>query len=248
MISSAFVNAHHHLDKWSGLRGPRRAASLAAVVLLVLSISLPSVIAHPYDPGYYSLRSALRLDASRGLELMAVAEVPNTDMLQAFVDRFGYADEYEQAQIDGFIQGYFDVFAKGLSVEVQGAPFPGHWEPVDDPRNGRVGEQGLFVFMLRFVPDAPAPLEAGRLEVQVHVESFAGANAFFSGTVEALEPWRVSESSARELLGEFSGGADVNECFECWSRDESLRHSRALFERSVPGAPRETPGEAVTQP
>ena len=157
-------------------------------------------------------------------------------------------NEYEQEQIDSFIAGYFDVLAEGLVVDVAGEPLAGTWKPVDDPRNGRVGEQGLFIFMLEFVPETPPDLGGEGFEVTVHVTSFEGEEAFFSASVEALEPWRVLESSARELLGEVSGAKDVNECFECWSRDESLRHSRALFGRSRGSRPGRAPREGVTQP
>ena len=80
------------------------------------------------------------------------------------------------------------------------------------------------------------------------MEAFEDEDAFFSGSVEALEPWRVVSSSARELLGDVTGTEDVNECFECWSRDESLRHSRARFVRVPAGLADRGPDEPVTQP
>lgn len=243
MISSPLVNAHGYIDKWLSRPHRGRVARLLAFLgLLFLASALPAD-AHPYDPGYYSLRSALRVDSIHGLQAMAVAEVPNTDMLQAFVRRFGLADEYEQEKIDSFIASYFDRLAEGLAVEVRGETLAGRWEPVDDPRNGRVGEQGLFIFMVEFVPETPPALEGKDVEVVVHVTAFEGEEAFFSASVEALDPWQVLESSARELLGEVSGSEDVNECFECWSRDESLRHSRAVFGRSRGSETKASSGE-----
>ncbi len=248
MISSTFVYAHDHIDKWSPRPRWGRAARLSFIVALVTLFNSGALVAHPYDPGYYSLRSALRVDTVRGLQVLAVAEVPNRDMLQAFVDEFGFADEYEQEKVDGFIASYVDRLAEGLSIELNGEVIEGRWEALDDARNGRVGEQGLFIFMVEFVPESPLELAAEDLEVSVHVAAFEGEEAFFSASVEALEPWRVLESSARELLGEVSGAQDVNECFECWSRDESLRHSRARFSRSEPGSPEARAQGAVTQP
>lgn len=223
-----------HGARPGGLRGIRAGALVCAAVAL-MAIFLPIAAAHPYGPDYYSLRSALRIDA-KGTEIIAVVEVPSIEVLRAFLKQHGGREEYPQEMIDAFIESMFADFAKALSVRVDGQSVAGSWSKIDDPKNGKSGE-GFFVFMLRFESRAKPLVATSAATIEVIAGCYPEEKVFLSGYAEAHEPWSIRSSSAREILGEIPPNADYNTCLKCWTNDPAMRNLRVEVERADGLAP-----------
>lgn len=180
-------------------------------------------------PQFYSLRTAVRMDGT-GLHVLAVAEVPAMSLLLEFVKTYGQREEYPDELVDEFIDDLFEVFRAGLEVRRGDEPVPGRWIRVDDPKNGKLGEE-FFLFMLAFEPERDTSSWTGPVQMAVDNEAWPDEEAFFSSYAEGLEPWRVVSSNAEEILGEISWDADFNTCIDCWSNDPALRHLEVVLDR-----------------
>lgn len=228
-----------HMIRRSRCR-PLRVLSGASVlvplvfVLLLVATSGP-VAAHSFWPTFYSAKTTVTADGER-LGVTVVVEVPVVSLLGKFRKYFSHLD-LEQEIREGRFEALEDEFrahqlsrlAAALELRLDGEAPAGTWQPVDTPVNGRANE-GFFVYLLEFRPQAPPELGA-TAEVEVSNRVYEGRNIVFANYVDARGGWEVVESSTPQP----SPAADLSpgspDEIAMWSEEPERRRFRVVLRR-----------------
>ena len=120
------------------------AGASIAIAVLVLAAFPAALSAHLFWPTFHSAKSALSIDAQKGLQAAVVIEVPTFELLARFKQHYADLDlmkEIEAGRFDAleakFRDLQFEQFARDLTLEIDGKPAAGKWRPVDTPINGK---------------------------------------------------------------------------------------------------------------
>ncbi|HEX2465749.1 MAG TPA: hypothetical protein VHR17_14095 [Thermoanaerobaculia bacterium] len=223
------------------MRAARNSSSRrhgAALVALAMAVLPAAVSAHLFWPTFHSAKSAVSIDAEKGLQAAVVIEVPTFELLARFKEHYASLDllkEIEAGRFDEleakFRDLQFETFAKGLSLELDGKPPAGKWRPVETPINGK-GTEGFFVYMLEFAFTTPPQL-GKRVAVRLENKSLPDAQVVMANVAEASGGWRVAESSIPppEKQPDLPEGAQYADDIALWSIDPVKRDLRVTFER-----------------
>jgi hypothetical protein len=223
---------------------PSSSRPVPAVIALavVLGAAFPAILsAHLFWPTFHSAKSALSVDAEKGLQAAVVIEVPTFELLASFKQHYADLDllkEIEAGRFDELETEFRDVqferFAKELTLSIDGKPVPGRWKPVDTPINGK-GTEGFFVYMLEFAYSAPPKL-GDRIAVRLENKVFPEAQVVMANVAEAGAGWRVAESSIPppEEYPQLPEGAEyAQEDLAIWSIDPVKRDLKVVFTRDA---------------
>jgi hypothetical protein len=216
----------------------RRFGLLALVLLVALPAATP---AHLFWPTFHSAKSALSIDAEKGLQAAVVIEVPTFELLARFKEHYADLDllkEIEAGRFDELESKFrdiqFEAFAKDLALAIDGKPAVGSWKPVSTPINGK-GTEGFFVYMLEFAFTRPPQL-GKRVAVRLENKVLPEAQVVMANVAEASGGWRVAESSIPppEEYPQLPEGAEyAQEDLAIWSIDPVKRDLKVVFERGV---------------
>jgi hypothetical protein len=213
-------------------------ASVAAAALLLAA--LPATLgAHLFWPTFHSAKSALSIDAEKGLQAAVVIEVPTFELLARFKEHYADLDllkEIEAGRFDEleakFRDVQFETFIKTLTLTIDGKPAAGQWRPVETPINGK-GTEGFFVYMLEFAFTTP-PRLGQRVAVRLENKAVPEAEVVMANVAEASGGWRVAESSIPPPApkpDDLPEGAVYAEDIAIWSIDPVKRDLRVTFAR-----------------
>jgi hypothetical protein len=214
---------------------PRIAVAAALIVLAALPAS---VSAHLFWPTFHSAKSALSIDAEKGLQAAVVIEVPTFELLARFKEHYANLDllkEIEAGRFDELESKFrdlqFETFTKALGLTIDGKPAAGRWRPVETPINGK-GTEGFFVYMLEFAFTTPPEL-GRRVAVRLENKTLPEAEVVMANVAEASGGWRVAESSipAPEKYPDLPEGAQYADDISLWSIDPAKRDLRVVFVR-----------------
>jgi hypothetical protein len=210
--------------------------TLAAVLLLV---ALPIALsAHLFWPTFHSAKSALSIDAEKGLQAAVVIEVPTFELLARFKQHYANLDLLKEIEAGHFDQLeakfrdlQFESFAKEFTLTIDGKPAAGRWRPVETPINGK-GTEGFFVYMFEFEFATPPEL-AKRVAVRLENKALSEAEVVMANVAEASGGWRVAESSIPppEKYPDLPEGAQYADDIALWSIDPVKRDLRVVFAR-----------------
>ncbi len=222
----------------------RCVRSLGFGSALFLGLSLPRAIAHPFGQQYFGLRSELRMKAE-GPELVVAGEVPIGVVLGEFRHFFRGVVRPGPAEDAAYMQSKLDELRQGLALQVDGGAIEGAWVALDDGRNGKSAE-GSFTYFLVFEPAQPWDLSAPQIEVELIADAYQGVPLWFSAFAGVEPPdlpadgsgWRVSENSARALLGDAADDPQGSQRPSGWSQDQSMRRWRVVFQHVSPESPK----------
>ena len=211
----------------------------AATLAILLAVVLPAALhAHLFWPTFHSAKSAVSIDAAKGLQAAVVIEVPTFELLARFKEHYAELDlmkEIEDGRFEELEAKFRDVqlerFAGELYLELDGKPAAGKWRAVDTPINGK-GTEGFFVYMLEFAFDAP-PRLGDRVAVRLENKALPGLEVVMANVAEAKDGWRVAESSIPppEERPELPEGAEYSDELGLWSIDPVKRDLRVVFAR-----------------
>ena len=220
-------------------RGAKPALRIAAIAALLLLAALPATVsAHLFWPTFHSAKSALSIDAEKGLQAAVVIEVPTFELLARFKEHYANLDlleEIEAGRFDELEARFRDVqfatFSKALALSIDGEPASGQWRPVETPINGK-GTEGFFVYMLEFAFTTPPQL-GKRIAVRLENKAIPEAQVVMANVAEASGGWRVAESSIPppEKYPDLPEGAQYADDIASWSIDPVKRDLRVTFER-----------------
>ena len=214
------------------------ARARASVFLLLLGALPAAVSAHLFWPTFHSAKSALSIDADKGLQAAVVIEVPTFELLARFKEHYANLDllkEIEAGRFDELESKFrdiqFETFAKTLALSIDGKPAVGQWRPVETPINGK-GTEGFFVYMLEFAFSTPPQL-GKRVAVRLENKALPEAQVVMANVAEASGGWRVAESSIPppEKYPDLPEGAQYADDIALWSIDPVKRDLRVTFER-----------------
>jgi hypothetical protein len=216
----------------------RRSAGTLAILLLVAA---PAALrAHLFWPTFHSAKSAVSIDAEKGLQAAVVIEVPTFELLARFKEHYASLDlmkEIENGRFAELEAKFRDVqlerFAGELALELDGRPAPGKWRPVDTPINGK-GTEGFFVYMLEFAFTTPPQL-GDRVAVRLENKALPGLEVVMANVAEAEDGWRVAESSIPPpaKYPDLPEGAQYSDELGLWSIDSAKRDLRVVFARGA---------------
>jgi hypothetical protein len=216
-------------------------ARIAITASVFLVAALPSTVcAHLFWPTFHSAKSALSIDAEKGLQAAVVIEVPTFELLARFKEHYADLDllkEIEAGRFDEleakFRDVQFETFTKALALSIDGKPATGQWRPVSTPINGK-GTEGFFVYMLEFAFTAPPQL-GKRVAVRLENKALAEAQVVMANVAEASGGWRVAESSIPppEKYPDLPEGAQYADDVALWSIDPVKRDLRVVFTRDT---------------
>jgi hypothetical protein len=221
-----------------GATARRRAATL---LLLLLASSPAALVAHLFWPTFHSAKSAVSIDAEKGLQAAVVIEVPTFELLASFKEHYADLDLMKEIEAGRFEQleakfrdVQLDRFAAALVLEIDGKRADGKWRPVDTPINGK-GTEGFFVYMLEFAFTAPPEL-GDRVAVRLLNNTLTGLEVVMANVAEAGGGWRVAESSIPppEELPKLPEGAEYAKDLGLWTIDPAKRDLRVVFARDPP--------------
>ena len=216
------------------------ARRTARQLLLVLAISVLAAPArgHMFWPTLHSAKSAVSVGAD-GLDAAIVIEVPTFRLVADFKEHYSDRDlmaEIEAGRFehleDEFRDAQFVRLAKGLELELNGAPAVGAWRPVDTPVNGK-GTEGFFVYMLEFDFAQPPPL-GERIEVRLQNHLLQEEELVMANLAEGADGWRVVESSIpppEEMPDLPEGAALLDAELGLWTDEPAKRDLRVVFAR-----------------
>jgi hypothetical protein len=218
----------------------RARALLTSLAAMIAWAALPAALcAHLFWPTFHSAKSAISIDAEKGLQAAVVIEVPTFELLAAFKQHYASLDlmkEIEAGRFDDleakFRDVQFEKFAKDLVLSIDGKPAAGKWRPVETPINGK-GTEGFFVYMLEFAWSAPPKL-GDRVAVRLENKSLPDSEVVMANVAEAKDGWRVVESSIPppEEYPELPEGAELaQEDLAIWSIDPVKRDLKVVFAR-----------------
>ena len=218
----------------------RARARIAATVLIAWGALPAALTAHLFWPTFHSAKSALSIDAEKGLQAAVVIEVPTFELLAAFKQHYASLDlmkEIEAGRFDEleakFRDVQFEKFAKDLALSIDGRPAAGKWRPVETPINGK-GTEGFFVYMLEFAFTAKPKL-GDRVAVRLENKSLPDSQVVMANVAEASDGWRVAESSIPppEEYPQLPEGAELaQEDLAIWSIDPVKRDLKIVFARN----------------
>jgi hypothetical protein len=209
-----------------------------AIAVLVLAAVPAALRAHLFWPTFHSAKSALSIDAQKGLQAAVVIEVPTFELLARFKQHYADLDlmkEIEAGRFDAleakFRDLQFEQFARDLALEIDGKPAVGKWRAVDTPINGK-GTEGFFVYMLEFAFDAPPQL-GKKVTVRLLNKTLPDAQVVMANVAEASGGWKVVESSIPppEKYPNLPEGAQYAEDLALWSIDPVKRDLKVVFSR-----------------
>jgi hypothetical protein len=229
---------HARAQSTTSTAKPASTCSVIAASLLFL-VALPATLsAHLFWPTFHSAKSALSIDAEKGLQAAVVIEVPTFELLARFKEHYADLDllkEIEAGRFDELESKFrdlqFENFIETLTLTVDGKPAAGHWRPVETPINGK-GTEGFFVYMLEFAFAAPPQL-GKRVAVRLENRAVPDAEVVMANVAEASGGWRVAESSIPppEKYPNLPEGAQYADDIALWSIDPVKRDLRVTFER-----------------
>src|SRR5688572_1369170 len=221
-----------------------RARALLSIgaACLAVGVVLPAALsAHLFWPTFHSAKSALSIDAEKGLQAAVVIEVPTFELLASFNQHYADLDlmkEIEAGRFDELETKFRDVqferFARDLALSIDGKPASGKWRAVETPINGK-GTEGFFVYMLEFAFTA-APKLGDRVTVRLENKALPEAQVVMANVAEASAGWRVVESSIPppEEYPQLPEGAEyAQEDLAIWSIDPVKRDLRVVFARGA---------------
>ncbi len=211
----------------------------AALVAVAMAALPAAVSAHLFWPTFHSAKSAISIDAEKGLQAAVVIEVPTFELLARFKEHYADLDllkEIEAGRFDEletkFRDIQFESFAKATLARARrqaGGRHAGGRSTT--PINGK-GTEGFFVYMLEFAFTAPPQL-GKRVAVRLENKALPDAQVVMANVAEANGGWRVAESSIPppEKYPDLPEGAQYADDIALWSIDPVKRDLRVTFER-----------------
>jgi hypothetical protein len=224
------------------MRRARSQLAIGAIFLAVWAVLPAALSAHLFWPTFHSAKSALSIDAEKGLQAAVVIEVPTFELLAAFKQHYADLDlmkEIEAGRFDQLEAKFRDVqferFARDLALSIDGKPAAGKWRAVETPINGK-GTEGFFVYMLEFAFTAK-PLLGDRVAVRLENKALPESQVVMANVAEASTGWRVAESSIPppEEYPKLPEGAEyAQDDIAIWSIDPVKRDLKIVFVRDAP--------------
>lgn len=198
--------------------------------LLVMAIawythSVVVASAHPLGASSYSLYHALRMSEEK-LSVVVVLEVPRDVVLNDIRGRITDGASKKRAVKDHDASRFL-ALSEGLTLTVNGKRSDVQWRPLANASNGKLVDEFFMYWVGAEVPMGAASSVA----VQLTDTTYQSEEVVYSGSVQALDPWRVTVNGASQVLGADPSTMERTDP-KAWTSDAALRSLQGAWEKS----------------
>jgi len=174
--------------------------------------------AHPFSQEEYSLRTAINV-SQQGIVPLVVLEIPIPIALKEIGAATTDLRDVKKRKIKAYNERQWKTLSENVIFTVDGTEPQGEWLAINHPANGKATE-GFFVYMVSFNFTKQPTLVDGSTII-IDNQAYPEAKMVYSGSVTVKDPWKLSSSTSKSILGE-NESADLNDP-QRWSKDPALR-------------------------